>query len=310
MDLRQVTGTVFNVQSYCIHDGPGIRSTVFLKGCPLHCRWCQNPESQAAVPELMFYRDRCKQCGICATLCPQSAISGHAGQTPVTDRTRCIACGACALCPAKAREIAGSVKTAGEIVDQLLADKLFFDGSDGGITISGGEPLYQPEFTSAVLALAQQAGVHTAIETCNFASQSIVDQVYSHVNLGLCDVKHMDSETHRRITGVPNEQILSNIKHIWHDLKTPVVIRTPVVPGYNGDSGSIAAIARFITEDLSPTVPLHLLPYHRLGESKGESLELPENAYLLHIDPPTSEEMDALAQLARSIGVETVHIGG
>lgn len=310
MDPRQVTGNVFNVQSYCIHDGPGIRSTVFLKGCPLHCRWCQNPESQAAVPELMFYRDRCKQCGVCAALCPQSAIEWHAQQMPVTDRTRCVACGACTVCPAKAREIAGSVKTAGEIIDQLLADKLFFDGSGGGITVSGGEPLYQPEFTSAVLALARQAGVHTAIETCNFASQSVVDQVYSHVDLGLCDVKHMDSEIHRRITGVPNEQILSNIKHIWHDLKIPVVIRTPVVPGYNGDSANIAAIARFITEDLSPSVPLHLLPYHRLGESKGESLELPENSYLLHIDPPTSEEMDRLAQLARSLGVETVHIGG
>lgn len=307
-DLLSIRGHIFNVQSYCIHDGPGIRSTVFVKGCPLTCRWCQNPESQLAKPQLMFYVDKCVSCGGCAAVCPEGAVAWQPESKPATDRDTCTACGACAaVCPAKAREITGQTVTVGEALEQALADKLFFDGSGGGMTISGGEPLMQPEFTAALFEAAQAEGVHTAIETCNFASRAVVDRVYAHVDLALCDIKHMDSAVHQAITGVPNEGILDNILYIRRTLKKPMAIRIPVVPGYNGDLENIGAAARFVAEQLGTDVPLHLLPYHRLGESKGQSLERAD--YELHVEPPTDEYMAERKALAESFGLD-VRIGG
>ena len=306
--LLSVEGHIFNVQSYCIHDGPGIRSTVFLKGCPLTCLWCQNPESQRMCPELMFYEDKCVKCGACAAACPNGAVVWTPGNPPSTRRDLCNACGQCVnVCPVAAREITGRQATVGEVLEQVLSDKMFFDGSGGGMTISGGEPLFQPEFTAALLECAQKEGVHTAIETCNFASIDVIDKVYKHVDLALCDIKHMDSAVHSRITGVPNEQILSNIIYIRKELSKPMAIRVPVVPGYNGDLENIAAIAGFIKTQLDTEVPLHLLPYHRLGESKGKSLE--KSDYQLNVTPPDDRYMQERVALAESFGL-TVHLGG
>ena len=310
MELREVSGNVFNIQSYCIHDGPGIRSTVFLKGCPLHCKWCQNPESLKTAPQLMFYKDRCTRCGYCASVCPTGAIKSVPGGVPITDRKLCTACGECTVCPAKAREIAGKVRTAGDVVDELLADRIFFEGSGGGITVSGGEPLFQPEFTAAILALAQREGVHTAVESSCFARREVVDKVYIHADLALCDIKLMNEERHRFETGVSNKIIHDNICHIYNDLKVPVIARMPVVPEHNGDKENVAATARFIVENLDVSVPLHLLPYHRLGESKGQSLELPEEQYMLNLTPPAAEYMQELVDVAKAQGLSTVHIGG
>lgn len=310
MELSEITGTVFNIQSYCIHDGPGIRSTVFLKGCPLHCKWCQNPESLKRIPQLMFYGDRCTRCGLCAVKCPRNAVSWTVGERPKTRRELCTACGACTVCPARAREIAGSTRTAGDVLKELLLDRMFFEGSGGGITVSGGEPLFQPNFTAAILALAKQEGVHTAVESSCFAGREAVDQVYQYADLALCDMKVVDRERHIYETGVPNDMIKENICHIYRDLHVPVIIRTPVVPQHNGDRENIAATARFIVEQLDKTVPLHLLPYHKLGESKGQSLELPEAQYMLNIEPPAGEYMQELVELVQSEGLKTVHIGG
>ena len=308
MSKLNITGHIFNVQSYCIHDGPGIRSTVFVKGCPLSCLWCQNPESQQAKPQLMFYVDRCQSCGACGANCPHRAIQWEPGRKPVTNRTLCAACGACSvLCAAGAREITGKTACVGEVLQEVLRDKMFFDASGGGMTVSGGEPLMQPEFTAALFAAAKEAGLHTAIESCNFASRSVIDQVYAHVDLALCDIKHMDPDTHRRLTGVPNDQILENIIHIRHDLKKDMAIRVPVVPGYNADAENISAIAKFVAEQLGTDVPLHLLPYHRLGESKKQSLELPCGA--LQAEPPSAEYMEQCKALVQRYGL-TVHIGG
>ena len=306
--LHKVQGYIFNVQSYCIHDGPGIRSTVFLKGCPLKCLWCHNPESQRAVPELMFYEDKCVACGTCAGACPQTAIEWTAGTKPCTERSVCDACGQCAnVCPVGAREITGKTASVADVLEQVLSDKMFFDGSGGGMTVSGGEPLFQPDFTAALLECAQAEGIHTAIESCNFASGDIIDKVYRHVDLALCDIKHMDTDIHRRITGVPNEQILSNIIYIRNVLKKPVAIRVPVVPGYNGDLENIAATAEFIKTKLDTDVPLHLLPYHRLGEAKGKSLE--KTDYQLNVTPPDDAYMKERLALAESFGLK-VHLGG
>ena len=301
-------GTVFNIQSYSIHDGPGIRSTVFLKGCPLNCLWCQNPESKHTVPELMFYRDKCTGCGTCFSVCPHGAISFMPGEKPKTDRESCVSCGLCCQkCPAEARDIAGKIMTVEEALKEVEKDKLFMDGSGGGMTISGGEPLMQPEFTAELFAAAQEAGIHTAIETCNFAGREAVDRVYAHVDLAICDIKHMDSVKHKELTGVPNEVILENIKYIRNVLNKPMNIRTPVVPGFNGDLENITETAKFIHQHLGEDVVYSLLPYHRLGESKSQSLELTD--YELHVTPPNDDYMAKCAEAVEKQGV-TVHIGG
>jgi pyruvate formate lyase activating enzyme len=253
-DYMDATGTVFNIQTYSIHDGPGIRVTVFLKGCPLRCKWCANPESSETFPQLMTYSSKCTGCGACFSACPKNAVSlkiEDGKGWAVTDRTRCVNCGKCVgACPNEAREIAGKTMTVLQVLDKVLKDKLFIDASGGGMTVSGGEPLMHPEFTACLLHAAQEAGLHTAIETCSFASLDIVDEVFKNVDLGLLDIKHMDSAEHKRLTGVPNDKILANIKHIHNDLHVPVIIRVPTIPGYNDSDENIAATARFTAEEL------------------------------------------------------------
>ena len=300
---------VFNIQSYSIHDGPGIRVTVFLKGCPLRCLWCANPESNSPVPQLMTYNTKCTGCGACVKACPQKAvrlteIDGAVKQE--TNRSLCVNCASCVpVCPADARELAGKEMTVRDVLDRVLQDKLFLDASGGGMTISGGEFLAHPAFSEALLRAAQEAGLHTAVESCSFAPRETIDRVFPYVNLGLLDVKHMDPAKHREYTGVSNELILDNIRHIYRDLHVPVIVRVPVIPGHNDDDENIADTARFAS-DLGPDVAVHLLPYHRLGDSKLESLgETPR----LHLEIPSDEHMQHLKALTESFGVQA-QIGG
>ena len=300
---------VFNIQSYSIHDGPGIRVTVFLKGCPLRCLWCANPESNSPAPQLMTYNPKCTGCGACVKAGPKGAVrlaelGGAVKQE--TDRSLCVNCGACVgVCPADAREIAGKEMTVREVLDRVLQDKLFLDASGGGMTISGGECLAHPEFSEALLAAAKEAGLHTAVESCSFASREVIDRVFPHVDLGLLDVKHMDPAKHKEYTGVSNEIILDNIRHVYRDLHVPVIVRVPVIPGHNDDEENVAATARFAAE-LGADVAVHLLPYHRLGDSKLESLgRTPE----LHLEVPPDEQMQKLKAIVESFGVQA-QIGG
>ena len=305
-----LTAPVFNIQSYSIHDGPGIRVTVFLKGCPLRCKWCANPESNLAKPQLMFYAAKCTACGRCIDVCPEKAIlPGMKDGKPValTLREKCVDCGRCAeVCPSEAREIAGKEMTVRAVLEQVLKDKLFLDASGGGITVSGGECLAHPDFTEALLFAAKEAGLHTAVESCSFAPEAVVDKAFRYLDLGLLDIKHMDSTIHKALTGVPNELILSNIKHIYHDLKKAVTIRIPVIPGCNDSDGNIAAASRFVKEELGTDVGIHLLPYHRLGESKNESLGKTMD---LSIQVPSEEHMEHLKGIAESFGLYC-QIGG
>ena len=300
---------VFNIQSYSIHDGPGIRVTVFLKGCPLRCLWCANPESNSPAPQLMTYNTKCTGCGACVKACPKGAVrlaelGGAVKQE--TDRSLCVNCGACVgVCPADAREIAGKEMTVREVLDRVLQDKLFLDASGGGMTISGGECLAHPEFSEALLAAAKEAGLHTAVESCSFASREVIDRVFPHVDLGLLDVKHMDPAKHKEYTGVSNEIILDNIRHVYRDLHVPVIVRVPVIPGHNDDEENVAATARFAAE-LGPDVAVHLLPYHRLGDSKLESLG---RTPALHLEVPPDEQMQKLKAIVESFGVQA-QIGG
>lgn len=305
-----ITAPIFNVQTYSIHDGPGIRVTVFVKGCPLRCLWCANPESNLASPQLMFYSNKCTGCGICVGACPGNAISmtrTDGGACSVTDRALCKNCGACAgVCPNEARELAGKEMSVKEILEKVQRDRLFIDASGGGVTVSGGEPLMHPEFTEALLREARAVGLHTAVESCSFASKAVIDRVYKYVDLALLDIKHMDSEAHKRLTGVPNEQILENIRYIHCELGVPAMISLPTIPGYNDSDENIAATARFVAEELGADVKMRLLPYHRLGESKNESLGKTMN---MSIEVPTDEHMQRLKLIAESFGVET-QIGG
>lgn len=307
---RSVTTTVFNIQTYCIHDGPGIRVTVFVKGCPLRCTWCANPESNLKKPQLMFYREKCTGCGRCAALCPRKAIEireADGGFKAYTDRALCVDCGACQRsCPADARELAGKLTTVAEAIEKVAADKLFLDSSGGGMTISGGECLACPDFTENLLMAAHEEGISTAVESSCFAGRQVIDQVYAHVDLALCDIKHMDSEKHREYTGVPNEQILENIVHINRDLHVPVWVRVPTIPGHNDDDANIEAMAKFVHERLTPDTRVCLLPYHRLGESKNESLGKEMD---WSIDVPSDAHMNHLKEIVEKYGL-TVQIGG
>ncbi len=307
---RSVTTTVFSIQTYCIHDGPGIRVTVFVKGCPLRCHWCANPESNTRQPQLMFYKDKCTACGRCIDKCPNDAISiTGIGKDPksFTNRELCKDCGACVdACLNDAREMAGEEMSVEQALKKVLADKLFLDSSGGGMTISGGEALFCPDFTENLLLAAHEEGLHTAVESSCFASREVIDRVYAHVDLALCDIKHMDSHKHKEYTGVPNEQILDNIKHIHNDLGVPMWARIPCITGYNSDKVNIVETARFIKNELGDDVKVCLLPYHRLGESKNESLG---NNVDLSIDIPTDEYMQELKALVEKKGL-TCQIGG
>lgn len=262
---RQVRGTIFDIQSYSIHDGPGIRTTVFLKGCPLRCEWCQNPESQAREPQLM---------------------AGRTADEPPTT--------------------VGSVVTAGEVFDRVAVDALFYTRSGGGVTVSGGEPLTQPAFAAAILELCRGAGFHTAVDTSGHATWRTVARVLTHADLVLYDLKHLDVDWHRKVTGVTNRRILENAVRIRHELGVPMSVRIPLVPGVN-DGDNLTATARFIAEQLGTDTPVHVLPYHRLGVGKAQGLgwELDDPGYT----PPTDDEVAAALSTLTRHGLRAV-VGG
>lgn len=300
-DIKSITGRIFNIQHYSIHDGPGIRTNIFLKGCPLRCLWCQNPESQSLKDQLMFYPDKCTGCGTCVNICPGSAvklIDCHAK----TDRKLCKGCGKCVkACVHEARSIMGKEISAGEAFSQVEQDKLFYDTSGGGVTITGGEVLSQPSFTRAILQLCKESNINTAIETCGYAKWEILKSVLEYTDLVLYDVKHMDTVEHKKCTGVGNELIISNLKRLSNELNIPVILRTPVVPGYNASKENINAMAKFIKEEIPTCIEVNLLPYHNLGEGKLSQLEL-ENTNFKSFSP-SDEEMMKLKEIVKGYGL-------
>jgi len=307
MDTEVLKGAVFNLQHYSIHDGPGIRTTVFLKGCPLRCLWCQNPESQEFKPVIFFNAEKCTGCGMCVEACPEAAIQIADGKSK-TDRKHCKGQGICAgVCPNEARSLMGRYMTAREVFEDVNADAIFYQNSGGGVTLSGGDPVAQPEFSAGILKLCRDAGIHTAIETCGFAKWDILNDILEYTDLVLYDIKHMDSARHREYTGVPNELILENAKKICKELKLPMLARLPIMPGYNDSPENMKSCARFIANDLGGSVKVHLLPYHRLGESKYGLME--ESSKSISITPPSDEHMEELRRIFESEGLTAV-IGG
>lgn len=300
-EYKKVTGTVFDVQGFSIHDGPGIRVTVFLKGCPLHCRWCQNPESLSSRKQLMVVLERCVGCGRCAAVCPEKAIHIVDGKAK-TDRSLCTACGACTkVCPQTIREISGKTMTAEEVAARVARDKLFMDQSGGGVTLSGGECLYQPEFAEAVLALCREKGIHTCIETSGLCDWEREKKVIEQCDLVIHDLKQMDNSLHKYYTGVPNTTILENITRISREMGKPIIVRMPLIPGVNDGVINLKALGLFVKENLPTCRFVQLLPYHRLGESKSQQLEIEE---FFTAEVPDKEYVEDCLEILRSCGVE------
>lgn len=257
-------GTVFNIQRYSLHDGPGIRTIPFLKGCPLACKWCSNPESQKPQPEIMYQKSNCIHCGKCFEACRYGALSKE--NPYMVDRDRCVACGACAeVCPTNALVLKGKKMTVWEVIHELQKDENIYRRSDGGITLSGGESLSQPKFTRELLRACKERGWHTAIETTGMTTKEIIESVTPFVDLALTDIKIIDPSIHKNVTGVDNQIILENLIRISNLTKT--IVRIPVIPNVNDNIEAIRAIAEF-TKLMKNINEIHLLPYHNFGENK------------------------------------------
>ena len=301
-------GTVFNIARFAIHDGPGIRTVVFLKGCPLRCAWCSTPESHLLSPEMGYHADRCIRCGRCVEVCPPKAITLTEDHGVITDKKLCDGCGRCVeVCPVGARTMLGIEMTVEEVLTEVEKDALFYWNSGGGMTLSGGEPTMQPEFSGEILKTCQERGIHTAMETCGHVQWEVLDGLARHLDLVYVDVKHMSSVAHKTVTGKGNELIRENIEKIAaiHP-DTELVIRVPVIPGCNDSAENIIKTARFVGQ-LKGVERIELLPYHRLGVSK-YSVLLREYD-LRHVEAPQEDHLRNLEEHIRSCGLE-VQIGG
>lgn len=266
MDLinYNATGLLFDIQRFSVHDGPGIRTIAFLKGCHLSCRWCSNPESQPVKPVITYQESRCIHCGKCSKACRHGAISPQ--NKGLIDRSRCVGCGECAnVCPTGALVLKGTKMTVQQVIREFKKDATNYRRSGGGITLSGGEPLVQHEFALELLKASKEQGWSTAIETTAYASRDVIRKVIPHVDLVLMDIKSMDPKVHKKYTGVSNEVILRNAPLVASLAQT--VIRIPTIPGVNATKEDMLEICKFV-KTLSGVRTIHILPYHTYGENK------------------------------------------
>lgn len=295
---------VFDIRRFSVHDGPGIRTTVFLKGCPLRCGWCHNPEGLAAAPEVVWRDDRCVRCGMCVAACPETALRWDGGR-PVLDAARCTLCGACAdVCYADAREVLGQAMTVEAVLAVAERDRVFYDASGGGVTVSGGEPLAQPAFLADLLAGCHARGLHTVLDTSGEASWDTVDRIRGLVDLFLYDLKLMDDVRHRQATGVSNARILANLTALAARGHA-IVLRLPLIEGVNDDDANIGATAAFAAELGIRRVTV--LPFHALGTAKyarlGRAYPLPDAV------PPADERVAQVLGTLRHFGLRAERTG-
>lgn len=260
---------ITEIQRFSVHDGPGIRTLIFFKGCPLRCKWCQNPETYSRLPQTMYTQSECIACGRCVQACPVHAVSVR-DNVLMTQWDKCIACGKCAeVCPPKARRIVGEKKTLAEVMKLVLRDRVFYINSGGGVTLSGGEVTMQAAFAVRLLKALREEGIHTAIETCGFAKPEIFDRVAQAADLVLFDVKHSEPHRHRFFTGADNLLIHENLRRTVRSGK-PVLARYPLIPGVNDDEGTINETGDVCLKLGIDTV--HILPFHQAGETKWDGI--------------------------------------
>jgi pyruvate formate lyase activating enzyme len=290
--VRLRKALVVNLQRFSLHDGPGVRTTVFFKGCPLKCLWCHNPESQSFKPEIMLYPDRCAHCGRCAAVCPTNG--------------KCDGCGACAeVCAFEARELVGKAYTAEEIFRLALRDQGLYDQTGGGVTLSGGEVMAQDAgFLRELLLLFKSRGVSVAIDTCGYAPWENFETILDLTDLFLYDLKALDPGLHRKLTGADNALILQNLEKLAAT-GAALNLRVPVVPGANADEAEMTALAEYALKACGP-VPVNLLPYHRVGSDKAERLQRVQARF----EAPTEEHMNRIQEIWRGAGFDRVEIGG
>lgn len=263
------TGIVFNIQKFCVHDGDGIRTCVFLKGCPLRCIWCHNPESLDKSPSLSFNKQKCSSCGRCLSECFARTIEND---TLKIDREKCIKCGKCvSACLNDANEIIGKEMTTKEVFDEVMKDKMFYDTSGGGLTISGGEPSYQPDFTLELLRLSKDAGISLAIETCGIGSREFYEKVADLGATFLFDIKCIDPVRHKALTGADNSHIMANLQYLM-DRGADIIIRLPLIPDCNDSDEDIAKLSDFLNQNKERYRYAEIMPYHTLGIGKSEKL--------------------------------------
>jgi pyruvate formate lyase activating enzyme len=297
-----IKGIIFNIQRFSTEDGPGIRTTVFMKGCPLRCLWCHNVEGINPKPEIVWHEAKCIGCLSCIEACPTQAIV-KTSEGLVTDRKKCTACGKCAeVCAAKSRELIGRTVTVEDVFNEVLKDNVFYETSGGGVTASGGEPTMQSDFVAELFSKCRTAGIPTALDTSGYVKWEALESILKFTDLVLYDLKELETESHQKHTGVNPVLIWENARKIA-GLGKPMWVRTPIVPGYTDSEENIQKIAGLCV-NLGNVARLDLLPYHRLGEPKYKTLSL--DYKLKGLQPPTREHMERLKEIARRCGVRIV----